>query len=60
MIELKQIRKTYNQGPAEFSALKGVDVTIKANEMVAIMGMSGSGKSTLMNILGFFGYTHQW
>ena len=52
MIQLKQVRKVYNEGPAAFEALKGIDLLIKANEMVAIMGASGSGKSTLMNILG--------
>jgi len=53
LIELKNLVKTYNLGkPNEFTALKGIDLTIKKSEFVAIMGPSGSGKSTLMNILG--------
>ena len=39
-------------GTEELYALKGVNVSIKKNEYVAIMGPSGSGKSTLMNIMG--------
>ena len=52
MIQLSKVKKVYNEGPAQFEALKSIDLKIKENEMVAIMGSSGSGKSTLMNILG--------
>ncbi len=53
VINLEQIKKTYDMGGAEeVHALRGVSVTIRKNEYVAIMGPSGSGKSTLMNIIG--------
>jgi putative ABC transport system ATP-binding protein len=39
-------------GPTQVHALSGVDINIRNNEYVAIMGPSGSGKSTLMNIIG--------
>jgi putative ABC transport system ATP-binding protein len=52
VIELKGITKTYHMGKVDVPALKGVDLTLKSGEMVAIIGASGSGKSTLMNIIG--------
>ncbi len=52
LIELKSIYKIYNVGGEEVRALDGIDLDIKENEYLAIMGPSGSGKSTLMNMIG--------
>ena len=53
VINIQQIKKMYDMGGAEeVHALRGVNVEIRKNEYVAIMGPSGSGKSTLMNIIG--------
>jgi len=52
LIEIRHLTKVYGKGEAAVHALRGVDVTVRPGEFVAIMGPSGSGKSTLMNILG--------
>jgi putative ABC transport system ATP-binding protein len=52
MIEMKSVRKKYAAGKMEFEALRGIDLHLKKNEFISIMGPSGSGKSTLMNIMG--------
>ncbi|CAI8837345.1 ABC-type tripartite efflux pump ATP binding/membrane subunit [Pseudomonas chlororaphis] len=56
LLELKGISRSFMAGEREFMALKHIDLSIKAGEMVAITGASGSGKSTLMNILGCLDY----
>ncbi|MCP4833352.1 MAG: ABC transporter ATP-binding protein [Phycisphaera sp.] len=52
LISLRGITKIYRVGVETVHALRGVDLDIGSNELVAIMGSSGSGKSTLMNVLG--------
>jgi putative ABC transport system ATP-binding protein len=52
VIQLDGIHKVYDSGETTVQALRGVDLTVRRGEFVAIMGASGSGKSTLMNILG--------
>ncbi|NBK99190.1 MAG: ABC transporter ATP-binding protein, partial [Erysipelotrichia bacterium] len=52
MLTLKGIKKSYQTGDFIQHALKGVDVTFRKNEFVAVLGPSGSGKTTLLNIVG--------
>ncbi len=52
LIQVEGLEKVYRLGSVDVPALRGVDISIRQGEMVAIMGPSGSGKSTLMNILG--------
>ena len=52
LIELVDLQKIYRVGTELVHALRGVSVSIRENEYVAIMGPSGSGKSTMMNIVG--------
>jgi len=52
LLEFKGITKDYKLGKTVVRALRGLDLTIKEGEVIAIMGPSGSGKSTLMHIVG--------
>ena len=46
------LTKSYGEGPTAVHALRGVDLTVHAGELLVLLGPSGSGKSTLLNILG--------
>jgi len=52
VIVTRNLQREYDMGGEVVRALRGVDVTIRKNEFVAVMGPSGSGKSTLMNLIG--------
>jgi putative ABC transport system ATP-binding protein len=52
VIVTRNLQRDYDMGGEVVHALRGVDLTIRKNEYVAIMGPSGSGKSTLMNMIG--------
>jgi putative ABC transport system ATP-binding protein len=52
VIVVRNLQREYDMGGEIVRALRGVDLTIRRNEFVAIMGPSGSGKSTLMNMIG--------
>ena len=52
VLALKKIRRVYGKGDTALTVLKSVDLTIKAGEVVALVGPSGSGKSTLLHIAG--------
>jgi putative ABC transport system ATP-binding protein len=52
VIVTRNLQREYDMGGEVVRALRGVDLTIRKNEFVAVMGPSGSGKSTLMNLVG--------
>jgi putative ABC transport system ATP-binding protein len=52
VIVTRNLQRNYDMGGEVVHALRGVDLVIRKNEFVAIMGPSGSGKSTLMNLIG--------
>ena len=52
IIHLEGLQRRYVMGGGHIDALRKIDLDVRSNEYLAIMGQSGSGKSTLMNILG--------
>ena len=52
MVEVHQLRKSFQTPGGKIDVLRGIDLQIKKNERVAVVGTSGAGKTTLMHILG--------
>jgi putative ABC transport system ATP-binding protein len=51
IVAAEGVRKVYKSGSTEVEALRGIDLVVKRQEMVAVMGPSGCGKTTLLNCL---------
>ena len=52
LLEVSSLKKGFGAGSSRLEVLKGVDLSMKKGELVALMGPSGCGKSTLLNIIG--------
>ncbi len=52
LIEVSNVAKHFGEGETRVDALRAVDLTVRAGEVVALLGPSGSGKTTLLNIVG--------
>ncbi|ODS56415.1 MAG: phosphonate ABC transporter ATP-binding protein [Acidobacteria bacterium SCN 69-37] len=58
LISLRNLEKSYPQGPGQYFVLRQITLDIREGEFVSIMGPSGAGKSTLLHILGM--HDHAW
>lgn len=52
MIKMEKVKKVYHMDNVEMEVLHGINMEIKENEFVSIMGASGSGKSTMLSLIG--------
>ena len=52
VIQIARLTREYRMGSTVVHALRGVDLTVRVGEFLALMGASGSGKSTLLNMIG--------
>jgi lipoprotein-releasing system ATP-binding protein len=52
LLQVRDLYKSYGNGPAKVEVLKGIDLTIEAGDTVALVGPSGAGKSTLLHVMG--------
>ena len=52
VLDVKNLRKTYQEGPGAVEAVRNVSLAVNAGEIAAIMGPSGSGKTTLLSMMG--------
>ena len=51
VIEARGLRRTYGSGQHTFEAVRGIDLTVRRGELLAILGVNGAGKTSLMEIL---------